>query len=50
MENWRDIFKTGKPWRIRIFFIDGMIYKFLNASTFEGYNPYRLTKDGFDWE
>ena len=27
-----------------------MIYKFLNASTFEGYNPYRLTKDGFDWE
>ena len=27
-----------------------MIFKFLNASTFDGYNPYRLTKDGFDWE
>ena len=27
-----------------------MIYRFLNASTFDGYNPYRLTKDGFDWE
>ena len=27
-----------------------MISKFLNASTFDGYNPYRVTKDGFDWE
>ena len=27
-----------------------MIFKFLNASTFDGYNPYRITKDGFDWE
>jgi len=27
-----------------------MIIKFLNASTFDGYNPYRITKDGFDWE
>ena len=25
-------------------------WRFLNASTFEGYNPYRVTKDGFDWE
>ena len=31
-------------------FIDGMIFKFLNATTFDGYNPYRVTKDGFDWE
>ena len=27
-----------------------MVYRFLNASTFDGYNPYRVTKDGFDWE
>jgi len=27
-----------------------MILKFLNATTFDGYNPYRVTKDGFDWE
>ena len=27
-----------------------MIFKFLNASTFDGYNPYRVTKGGFDWE
>ena len=31
-------------------FIEGMIHKFLNATTFDGYNPYRVTKDGFDWE
>ncbi|MBL7774516.1 MAG: hypothetical protein JNK89_00850, partial [Saprospiraceae bacterium] len=30
--------------------MEGMIYKFLNASTFDGYNPYRVTKGGFDWE
>ena len=27
-----------------------MIHKFLNATTFDGYNPYRVTKNGFDWE
>ncbi|MDR9414856.1 MAG: hypothetical protein RI564_01140 [Gracilimonas sp.] len=49
--NWRDIFQN---WEALAHsypdFIEGMIYKFLNASTFDGYNPYRVTKDGFDWE
>lgn len=49
--NWRDIFQN---WESLAYsypaFIDGMIFKFLNATTFDGYNPYRLTKDGFDWE
>jgi len=49
--NWRDIFQN---WEALAHaypeFIDGMIFKFLNASTFDGYNPYRVTKDGFDWE
>ena len=27
-----------------------MIFRFLNASTADGYNPYRLTKSGFEWE
>lgn len=49
--NWRDIFQN---WEALAYaypeFIDGMIFKFLNASTFDGYNPYRVTKDGFDWE
>jgi hypothetical protein len=49
--NWRDIFQN---WEALAHaypeFMDGMIFKFLNASTFDGYNPYRVTKDGFDWE
>ncbi|MCH8496292.1 MAG: hypothetical protein LAT57_11780, partial [Balneolales bacterium] len=49
--NWRDIFQN---WEALVHsypgFIEGMIFKFLNASTFDGYNPYRVTKDGFDWE
>lgn len=49
--NWRDIFQN---WEALAFafpeFIEGMIFKFLNATTFDGYNPYRITKDSFDWE
>jgi len=49
--NWRDIFQN---WEALAHaypeYIEGMIHKFLNASTFDGYNPYRVTKDGFDWE
>lgn len=49
--NWRDIFQN---WESLSYsypeFIESMIYKFLNATTFDGYNPYRVTKDGFDWE
>ena len=49
--NWRDIFQN---WEALAHsypdFMDSMIHKFLNASTFDGYNPYRVTKDGFDWE
>lgn len=49
--NWRDIFQN---WEALAHsypeFIESMIFKFLNATTFEGYNPYRVTKDGFDWE
>lgn len=49
--NWRDIFQN---WEALVHsypgFIEGMVFKFLNASTFDGYNPYRVTKGGFDWE
>ena len=49
--NWRDIFQNWEALANAYpDFIDGMIHKFLNASTFDGYNPYRVTKDGFDWE
>ncbi|WP_088341683.1 hypothetical protein [Robiginitalea sediminis] len=49
--NWRDIFQN---WEALAHsypgFIHGMIHKFLNASTADGYNPYRITKYGVDWE
>ena len=49
--NWRDIFQN---WEALAHaypeFVESMIHKFLNATTFDGYNPYRVTKDGFDWE
>ncbi|NQZ78300.1 MAG: hypothetical protein HRT61_19665 [Ekhidna sp.] len=49
--NWRDIFQNWEALALSYpEFIEGMIAKFLNASTFDGYNPYRVTKDGFDWE
>ena len=31
-------------------FIENIITKFVNASTLDGYNPYRITKQGIDWE
>ncbi|WP_299017080.1 hypothetical protein [uncultured Polaribacter sp.] len=49
--NWRDIFQNWESLAHSYpEFIESMIHKFLNATTFEGYNPYRVTKDGFDWE
>jgi hypothetical protein len=49
--NWRDIFQN---WEALAHsyprFVENMVHKFLNATTFDGYNPYRVTKDGFDWE
>ncbi len=49
--NWRDIFQNWEALAISFpGFTRSMIHKFLNATTFEGYNPYRVTKGGFDWE
>jgi uncharacterized protein YjaZ len=49
--NWRDIFQN---WEALAYaypeFIKPMISKFLNASTADGYNPYRIMKNGIDWE
>jgi hypothetical protein len=49
--NWRDIFQN---WEALCFsypeFTENVIAKFVNASTVDGYNPYRVTKEGFDWE
>ena len=49
--NWRDIFQN---WEALCFsypaFIENVIAKFVSASTMDGYNPYRITKEGIDWE
>ncbi|MEL7450329.1 MAG: hypothetical protein AAFN78_14035, partial [Pseudomonadota bacterium] len=49
--NWRDIFQN---WEALLLsypeFIDNVIAKFVNASTVDGYNPYRITNEGIDWE
>jgi hypothetical protein len=49
--NWRDIFQN---WEALCFsypaFLPSVIAKFVNASTLDGYNPYRVTRAGIDWE
>ncbi len=49
--NWRDIFQNWESLAVSYpGFIESFIAKFVNASTADGYNPYRITKDGIDWE
>ena len=49
--NWRDIFQNWEALgRSYPDFLESMISKFVNASTVDGYNPYRITRGGIDWE
>jgi len=49
--NWRDIFQNWEALAISYpAYLDGMITRFLNASTADGYNPYRISNEGIDWE
>lgn len=49
--NWRDIFQNWEALAVSFpQFLEGMISKFLNASTMDGYNPYRISRSGVDWE
>jgi hypothetical protein len=49
--NWRDIFQN---WEALAYsypeYAESMICTFLNATTADGYNPYRITNLGIDWE
>ena len=49
--NWRDIFQNWEAlaWSFP-YYNDAFIYKFLNATTADGYNPYRITDNGIEWE
>ena len=49
--NWRDIFQNWEALSLSYpKFINSIIAKFLNATTVDGYNPYRITNRGIDWE
>jgi hypothetical protein len=49
--NWRDIFQN---WEALCYsfpvYLDSIVAKFVNASTVDGFNPYRVTREGIDWE
>ena len=49
--NWRDIFQNWEALAHAFpAFVTGMITVFLGATTADGYNPYRVTRDGIEWE
>ncbi len=49
--NWRDIFQNWEALAHSFpDFTTAMICRFVNATTADGYNPYRLTRNGFEWE
>ena len=49
--NWRDIFQNWEALSLSFpDYIQGIISKFVNATTADGYNPYRVTNEGIDWE
>ncbi len=49
--NWRDIFQNWEALACSYpEFVESMISTFLNATTADGYNPYRITHYGIDWE
>ena len=49
--NWRDIFQNWEALAESFpRYIESMITKFLNGSSADGYNPYRVLRSGFEWE
>jgi hypothetical protein len=49
--NWRDIFQNWEALSLSFpSALPAMIANFLDASTADGYNPYRITSEGVDWE
>ena len=49
--NWRDIFQNWEALSVSYpLYVNHIIAKFLNATTADGYNPYRISDQGIDWE
>jgi hypothetical protein len=49
--NWRDIFQNWEAlaWSFPEY-LESMVTVFLDATTADGYNPYRISRSGVDWE
>ena len=49
--NWRDIFQNWEALALSWpELLEGFIARFVNASTADGHNPYRISSGGMDWE
>jgi hypothetical protein len=49
--NWRDLFQNWEALCASFpEYLPAVVAIFVNASTADGYNPYRVTRDGIDWE
>lgn len=49
--NWRDIFQNWEALSLSYpGYINGIVSKFVNATTVDGYNPYKISNEGIDWE
>ena len=49
--NWRDLFQNWEALCASFpEYLPGVVTLFVNASTADGHNPYRITRDGVDWE
>lgn len=49
--NWRDIFQNWEALSVSYpLYINHIIAKFLNATTADGYNPYKVTDSGIEYE
>lgn len=49
--NWRDVFQNWEAlaWSYPEYAVS-MVFAFLNATTADGYNPYRVMRSGIEWE
>ncbi len=49
--NWRDIFQNWEALCLSFpEYLPSVVSVFVNASTPDGFNPYRVTRNGIDWE
>ncbi len=49
--NWRDIFQNWEATSMSFpEYLPDIVSVFVDASTADGFNPYRITSDGIDWE